>query len=371
MENENIPEEDNKGIIEMINPTPDNKREELMSMLDQKKIINIVNSLPERRKIDYEKFKEILKTKSEGLLDLEKSFLIYYWITNNISYDVKNILKDNPFIKTGPKEVFKTGSSISSGYSRLFRDLCLNLDVVCQSIKGYSKGNNFGEKILEDNKNENEENKRINHQYNVVKINDNWNFVDTALGSGYITNNRIFIKLYNEFYFLTKPSELIFSHFPEDEKWQLLEEPITEEDFYKGIKLSSEFFKYGFKNTNLEKSNYIIEQPNETVILEYDFNNKNHPKIQCNLKLNGKEDLRNTIKIFERENYFDIELEFKKPGIYKLEVLGNNGEGPLKPMMVYIFEYQEKTPKVNKQISSTGPYHPKKNSKNSQSKLKK
>jgi transglutaminase/protease-like cytokinesis protein 3 len=382
MQNENSFEEENKPLekYEIINPTPDNKRKELMSKLDKEKIIKITESLPQRRKIDYGSFKEELKSKTKDLSDVEITFLIYYWITHNISYDTKNLMIDNPFIKTSPKDTFKIGSTIPTGYSRLFRDLCLNLCVEAQSINGYSKGINYAENILNQNKDENGEKKPINHQYNAVKLNNNWHFIDTALGAGYITKNFFFIRSYNEFYFLTKPSELIFSHFPEEEKWQLLPNPITEEEFNKGIKISENFFKCGFDSTNFDKSNYVIEQENETVVLEYDNENYN-PNIKCILKLNGNEDLSNTVKISQRANLFDIELEFKKSGVYKLEILGRNGNEAFKSMMVYIFEHKEKPKeqnvKENKKgnainASSTGPYHAKKNnSKNYKSNVKK
>ena len=55
MQNENSFEEENKTLekYEIINPTPDNKRKELMSKLDKDKIIKITESLPKRIKIDY------------------------------------------------------------------------------------------------------------------------------------------------------------------------------------------------------------------------------------------------------------------------------------------------------------------------------
>ena len=382
MQNENSFEEENKTLekYEIINPTPDNKRKELMSKLDKEKIIKIIESLPQRRKIDYGSFKEELKSKTKDLSDVEITFLIYYWITHNIAYDVKNLMIDNSFNKTSPKDTFKTGCTIPTGYSRLFRDLCLNLYVEAQSINGYSKGINYAENILNQNKDENDEKKLINHQYNAVKLNNNWHFIDTALGAGYVTKNFIFIPSYNEFYFLTKPSELIFSHFPEEEKWQLLPIPITEEEFNKGIKVSENFFKCGFYSTNFDKSNYVIEEKNETIVLEYDSENYN-PKITPILKLNGNEDLSKTVKVSQRANLFDIELVFNKPGVYKLEILGKNENEANKSMMVYIFEHKEKPKEQNvnenkkgntKDVPSTGPYHAnKRNSKNSKSNVKK
>ena len=63
-----------------------------------------------------------------------------------------------------------------------------------------------------------------------------------------------------------------------------------------------------------------------------------------------------------------------------MEILGRNGNEAFKSMMVYIFEHKEKPKeqnvKENKKgnainVSSTGPYHSNRNSKNSKSNVKK
>ena len=41
------------------------------------------------------------------------------------------------------------------------------------------------------------------------------------------------------------PSQLVFSHFPDDPDWQLLERPIDLEEFENLVPLKPTFFKYG------------------------------------------------------------------------------------------------------------------------------
>lgn len=52
---------------------------------------------------------------------------------------------------------------------------------------------------------------------------------------------------YDETYFLSSPEEFIYSHLPEDDKWQLLARPVSREEFIKMARLTSDFFRYGFQ----------------------------------------------------------------------------------------------------------------------------
>lgn len=58
----------------------------------------------------------------------------------------------------------------------------------------------------------------------------------------------------DEFYFLTDPDEHIYQHFPDDERWQLLERPITLEEFVHLPVVKSPFFNSGLKFVTKVKS---------------------------------------------------------------------------------------------------------------------
>lgn len=54
---------------------------------------------------------------------------------------------------------------------------------------------------------------------------------------------------YDDFYFLTEPSEFINSHFPDDETWQLLTTPISMEEFEMRPLKTSAFYQFGLTLT--------------------------------------------------------------------------------------------------------------------------
>ncbi len=110
-----------------------------------------------------------------------------------------------------------------------------------------------------------------------------------------------FVKLYNEFYFCTNPSYFIYSHYPSEEKWQLLDNPINEKEFDKGIKIYEQFYKCGFINTNLNESKYFVENPNETIVLECDID-KYNPDLIYHLCLNGEKKINHFLF---RQNYLN------------------------------------------------------------------
>ncbi len=52
---------------------------------------------------------------------------------------------------------------------------------------------------------------------------------------------------FDDFYFLTDPEEFIDSHFPDEETWQLLDMPISLEEFERRVFKTSAFFTMGLR----------------------------------------------------------------------------------------------------------------------------
>lgn len=71
-----------------------------------------------------------------------------------------------------------------------------------------------------------------NHSWNAVFIDGSWHLVDCHWATRYLRGDGDGSSTdaetkygfeYDDFYFLTDPEQMIFSHLPTDDKWQLME----------------------------------------------------------------------------------------------------------------------------------------------------
>ncbi len=66
-------------------------------------------------------------------------------------------------------------------------------------------------------------------------------------GAGYVDETGQYVRWFEPYYFLTPPERLIYTHFPEDPRWQLLEAPVTLARFERLPYVKAPFFTYGLR----------------------------------------------------------------------------------------------------------------------------
>jgi transglutaminase/protease-like cytokinesis protein 3 len=142
----------------------------------------------------------------------------YYWIHQNIEYDVELSKKDN-LNKTDVSvlKVLENKKSICAGYANLFFELCQAVKIECVVVEGVAQIDD--DKIAQP------------HAWNAVKIKDKWELLDVTWGSGAPLESGSFFKYLNLNYLYCKPENFILEHFPDEEKWQLLAQPISKLNF--------------------------------------------------------------------------------------------------------------------------------------------
>ena len=86
-------------------------------------------------------------------------------------------------------------------------------------VEGYTKQNGFADFIP--------------HAWAAANIDAVWYMFDPTWGSGYINGGKFYKKINNE-YFKTPPAVLLKSHIPFDYLFQLVNYPITNQEFYEG-----------------------------------------------------------------------------------------------------------------------------------------
>ena len=278
--------------------------------------------------MNLQEFLIYFKQVTNPLTNAEKAFALFYWMTQNISYDVQGYYSGNR--KVDPESVYRRGLGVCSGYARLFEYIgtYIGLNIIC--IIGFAKG--YGYNI-------NDKISGTNHEWNIIELNDVCYQIDSTWGAGYL-KERTFFKVYDEFYFCPEPEKLIASHFPEDPQWQLMTPSISVEEFAERNKFPGYFYKM------FSKTDYIYNtiQVKKKIYLRFYKKAK-----KCEFSLNfydrsGNEvndnDVNYTQK--ENENYVDLILIFKHRGKYKANVYASDGSTKTFPFIAqYIFESEE------------------------------
>lgn len=213
--------------------------------------------------------------------DRQKVEAIFRWITDNISYktnpsllrrrtsfyaddDDTGALK--PLNERVSEKVLEEGEAFCEGYARLFSTLCSYAGIRSEVVIGYVRDGDRAAKTF-----------RTNHSWNAVFIDSAWHLLDVTWASGFITfgSNR-FVRHYDDYFFLTPPSQLIRTHYPEDIQWTLLPSPPTIREFE-----SSPFKMAGFYTRSVRSyapaKGVINAAPGDTLYFDLDVDEPQYP----------------------------------------------------------------------------------------------
>ena len=173
--------------------------------------------------------------------DEDKVAAIYYWVAQNITFDIKKHFdekkkytynfkyktqeekaeKKDKVDKGIAEEVFKNKKAVAKEYSYLFKILCVKANVECDYIHGTLKNGikDIGKKAG-----------RIDHYWNAVKLGGEWKLIDVTWGAGELyEDTELYVEGYNETYYLLEPELFYLNHYPKDTEWLFCDK--TKEDF--------------------------------------------------------------------------------------------------------------------------------------------
>ena len=287
-----------------------NQDNPIKSKINRELIQKIYKEIPSKSKLTLPKLINELKEKSEknNLSKENLIYLIYYWVTHNISYDTKSFFSGRSSDCT-PEGVFKNGCGVCSGYARFYKYLNDKFNIETECITCYSKG--YGYKIGEPPKS--------NHEYNAIKVDGIWYPVDPCWSAGHV-NGTTFTFEFNEFYFCCPPEYIITNHYPDDKEWQLLPKKISVLQYQKFPILKNHFFSLGF--TMVEPFTNKIEGSGVISLKLYFRNEIDSLYILSTLEFNKKK-VENCIKSSKKNNYFDIQVKLNNKGDYLLRLFGS------------------------------------------------
>jgi transglutaminase/protease-like cytokinesis protein 3 len=161
--------------------------------------------------------------KTHGKNNLECAWLLFCWIGQNIQYETHC---NNNSAET----VFRTKKGVCRGFVSLYHECCSLLGIECSEISGYAK-----QAFLK----RREDLKDSPHAWNSIVLDQHTFLIDTTWGAGGRDNDR---KL-EDFYFLTSPEELIYTHYSNG--YQLLEPEVSKDDFLSLPVMKSVYYRLG------------------------------------------------------------------------------------------------------------------------------
>ncbi len=232
--------------------------------------------------------------------------LIHDWIADNIAYDTAAYFSGNISSQAWALTL-KNRKSVCEGYAGLFEKMCGLAGISCVKISGHARG--YGFSLFED-----ENLKESNHAWNAVEIQDSWYLVDCTWDAGYIEGAE-FLKHYSTAYLFLEPEAMIYTHFPENPKWQLLSRPIdastiAEEPNYRG-----RYFLMGLRPIeNLKKLNYTGSS------FQFSFPAPQDIIFTSRLKSEDGRTAENASLVHYRENTAEVLVTFPAPGRWELQL---------------------------------------------------
>jgi hypothetical protein len=274
-------------------------------------------------------------TEPKGKLDA-----IFHWVTENIEYDVsiykkfltgRNMYEDFNLKYSDSVEyheavaamVVNRKKAVCDGYSRLFKSLCNYASIQCEVVTGKTKS--FLDEELQP------------HAWNAVRLSGKWYLVDPTWASGYVTDE--FTKKLDMFYYLTPPEKMFVNHFPEEQRWTLLDKSFNFDRFTQCPVEDISVIKKGLidyypktKNINLHKGKLT------TIWLLFD---KPPSELSIEVSAKGWSETRASrlnIEITEKvyDSLYNIDpdyfKEIEKIQIVSKKITGNKVEFVIKPV---------------------------------------
>jgi hypothetical protein len=167
--------------------------------------------------------------------DIEKARAIYRWITENIAYNFEGYLAKQ-YGDQSAAAVLQRRTAVCAGYANLFEALGKSAGLEVVVVEGWSKGYGYVDDTLYGDP---------NHAWNAVSLGGNWYLIESTWGSGFIGEEKRFVRRFESYYFLVPPEQLIFTHYPLDPRWQLLAGSLTKDQFLSSPRVWPQFFEDG------------------------------------------------------------------------------------------------------------------------------
>ena len=145
--------------------------------------------------------------------DQEKLSAIYGWVTANIRYDKDSMYNINWGVdeQTNAAATLRRRKGVCENFATVFTDIVSKCGIPSFTITGYTNQAGYI--------------KRVGHSWSAVHLDKEWLLCDPTWDAGAGNNTG---------WFLIQPDQFIETHMPFDPLWQLLPQPLSQQEFYRG-----------------------------------------------------------------------------------------------------------------------------------------
>ncbi len=239
---------------------------------------------------------------------------IFRWMTAHIRYDVEGF-RSADYGDLSPDAVLHRRSAVCEGYSGLFESLVKAAGFEVAVVSGYAKGVGYVAGTPVD--------ATLHHAWNAVKVREEWKLLDCTWGAGALNERGEYVSGFDPFYFFTPPEEFIYSHFPNDPRWQLLPEPVTRQAFEALPMLKAAFFTCGLVPVGSLAGH--LEEEGPVVLLPVLIPGGVSAKAAV---LRGEEPVgEGFFELSRGPSGGEMRVLFPAPGTYTVRVFGAPGDG--------------------------------------------
>lgn len=167
----------------------------------------------------------------------DRARALYRWLVENVAYDVDQFYNPPLLGKVyDAGTVLRRRKGVCAEFAILFETVARQAGLEAVTVTGQAKAfsPNPRRPFLTQT-----------HNWNAVRVDGRWIALDASWGAGDVMG-REFVRRPREFYFATDPAKLIWSHWPAESRWQLLERPLSQREFDRLPFTPRDFWDLGF-----------------------------------------------------------------------------------------------------------------------------
>ncbi|OWF45838.1 Kyphoscoliosis peptidase [Mizuhopecten yessoensis] len=261
--------------------------------------------------------------------DLGRIRSIYTWLT---SQNLNQIKMPLPPIREGCVPYYLSRLKNKKGnYAQLLSLMCRHAKLSCVVVHGCLKGSTYTiGQLVKDNKD------ILYGEWNAVLVDNVWRLVNAYWGacavSGDVNQNESAKFCVDEAFFLPDPEQLIYSHFPEESKWQLLETKVSIKQFEKKAYLKERFFELEMRALSHQKCEIVTDNGEIEILFglpqekahEFEFMCLLFSMVDDKWKHIKEKTSQHDFVYYPNDSSVAVRCRFPKIGEYKLEIVGKD-----------------------------------------------